>query len=286
LPAPQLGDGIFIKPESLQRTGSFKLRGACAVLADGATGEVVTASAGNHGLGIAVAAGALGRRALVVVPASTPAVKRDGIRALGAALQVSGRGYDEAEAIARALARERGVPFISPYDDDAVIFGNGTTTAEEILADRPEVRQVIAPVGGGGLVAGLARAFAGSGVALVGVEPAANCGMAESLACGRALTEYRGGPTLCEGLEGAVAERTFEAARAAGVEMVLVSEVEVRRALAFSYRQLGLILEPSAAVVVAALRTGACVPARPAVAILTGSNIEPELLDAVLREEP
>src|SRR5262249_9771309 len=116
VPAPALGSGVFLKLESLQRTGSFKLRGACAVLAGLGASEAVTASAGNHGLGIAYAARALDRRVTVVVPELTPPVKRNGIAALGAEVKVAGRIYDEAEAAARQLARERGLPFVSPYD--------------------------------------------------------------------------------------------------------------------------------------------------------------------------
>jgi threonine dehydratase len=280
VPAPALGEGVWLKLESLQRTGAFKLRGACAALAQAGTGEVVTASAGNHGLGVAVAQRALGKRATVVVPRLTPAVKRDGIAALGADVRVEGATYDDAEAAARSLARERGVPFLSPYDDEAVIFGNGQTTGEEIRSELPKVAQVIAPIGGGGLMSGLTRAL--GGVELVGVQPEVNCAMHESLRLGRALTDYRGGETLCEGLEGATAENTYRIVRDAGVRTVLVSEAAVRRAIVFAYRTLGLIVEPSAAVGIAALRDGVLEPKTPCVIVVTGSNIEPELLDGLL----
>jgi threonine dehydratase len=280
VPAPALGEGVWLKLESLQRTGAFKLRGACASLAQAGTAEVVTASAGNHGLGVAVAQRALGKRATVVVPRLTPAVKRDGIAALGADVRVEGATYDDAEAAARQLARERGVPFLSPYDDEAVIFGNGQTTGEEIRSDLPKVAQVLAPIGGGGLMSGLTRAL--GGVELVGVQPEVNCAMHESLRLGRALTEYRGGETLCEGLEGATAENTYRIVRDAGVRTVLVSEAAVRRAIIFAYRVLGLIVEPSAAVGMAALREGILEPKTPCVIVVTGSNIEPELLDGLL----
>ncbi|HJZ87398.1 MAG TPA: pyridoxal-phosphate dependent enzyme [Polyangia bacterium] len=282
--APALGNGVWLKLECLQRTGSFKLRGACAALASTSAREVVTASAGNHGLGIALAARALARRATVFVPETTPAVKRDGIAALGTEVRVAGTGYDHAEAAARAWAAERSLPFVSPYDDEAVIFGNGGTTGEEILSQRPEVAQVVTPIGGGGLAAGLLGALAGRGVVLAGVQPAQNCAMAESLRLGRALTRYTGGPTLCEGLEGAVGERTYRALAAAGVEITLVDDAAVRRAIGFAYREIGLVLEPSAAIGLAALREGLLEPRSPCVVIATGANIEPDLLDQVLRQ--
>src|SRR5262245_57684603 len=159
--APALGQGVWLKLECLQRTGSFKLRGACAALATTPAREIVCASAGNHGLGVALAARALDRRATVVVPKTTPAVKRDGIAALGAEVRVTGANYDLAEAAARALAAERGVTFVSAFDDEAVIFGNGQTTGEEIRAALPEVAQVVAPIGGGGLMAGLCAGLPG-----------------------------------------------------------------------------------------------------------------------------
>jgi threonine dehydratase len=281
---PALAPGVHLKLESLQRTGSFKLRGACAALAGTGATEVVAASAGNHGLGLAFAARALGRRATVVVPRQTPEVKRGGMRALGAEVLVRGDTYDQAEAAARVLAGERGVPFISPYDDDAVVFGNGGTTAEEILDALPGVEQVIAPIGGGGLIAGLGAVLAPRGVDLVGVEPASNCAMAESLRLGRALTTYEGGHTLCEGLEGAVAERTYAAVARAGVRVVLVDEAAVRRAIVFAYRQLGIVVEPSAAVGIAALRERLLAPRSACAVVVTGSNIEPDLLDTLLQQ--
>src|SRR5262249_61590533 len=153
-----------------------------------------------------------------------------------------------------------------------------------IRARRPEVAQVVTPIGGGGLAAGLLGALAGRGVVLAGVQPAQNCAMAESLRLGRALTRYTGGPTLCEGLEGAVGERTYRALAAAGVEITLVDDAAVRRAIGFAYREIGLVLEPSAAIGLAALREGLLEPRSPCVVIATGANIEPDLLDQVLRQ--
>jgi threonine dehydratase len=288
--APALGERVWLKLESLQRTASFKLRGA-ALRLDALTAEerargVVAASAGNHGQGVALAGGHLGVRTAVVVPTAAPAVKKRAMAAYGAEVIERGGGYDEAEAAARAIAAERGAVFVSPFDDPWVIRGNGGTLAEEILADRPDVALVVCPVGGGGLIGGLATVLAPRGVRVVGVQPAANCAMAESLRDGRAYTTYAGQPTLAEGCEGAVAEATYRLCREHGVTVALVDEAAIRRALAFAYRQLGQICEATAAVAIAGVREGVVAsPARGAtVVVVSGGNVEPALVDEVLRE--
>lgn len=286
-PVVRAPSGILVKGEGLQRTGSFKVRGAVAKLATlGPDREVVTASAGNHGLGVAFAAKALGLRATVVVSEMAPDVKRRGIEALGARLLVHGSGYDEAEAHARDLAGE-GV-FVSGFDDEHVMLGNGGTTALELseqLGGLGPGDLVVIPVGGGGLAAGLGAVLARSGARLVGVEPESNCAMHASFAAGSAKTSYpEGGPTLAEGLEGAVSERTYELCREALEEIVLVSEERIRAAIARAYRDLGLVLEPSAAVSPAAVWDGlTAADGGRVVCIASGSNIDPDLLDDCLR---
>jgi threonine dehydratase len=279
------GAGAWLKLESLQATGSFKLRGAAVKLARlGAAVRargVVAASAGNHGLGMALAARRFGVPLTVVVPESAARVKVDGIARLGADVVRAGAGYVEAEVRAQALAVERGVPFVSPFDDDDVIEGNGAWLGEELYAQRA-VARVIVPVGGGGLIAGLARALQPRGVEVIGVQPRANCAMHDSFVGGAALTAYAGGATVCDGLEGAVAARTYEIARAYVRRVVLVDEDEVLAAMAYAYRELGLIVEPSAAVGIAAVRGGHA-PADDATAIVvTGANVDAELLDRAL----
>jgi threonine dehydratase len=293
VPCPALGRGaaeVALKLECLQRTGSFKLRGAVAKLASlepaALARGVVASSAGNHGAGVALAARARGAAATVVVPRTTPANKRQRIAALGGAVVVAGDGYDEAEREARRLAAERGAVFVSPFDDEAVIAGNGDGLARELLAQQPAVRRVVCPVGGGGLIGGLARQLAPRGVSVVGVQPEANCAMFESLRRGAALTEYHGRPTLAEGCEGAVAERTFALVARHVAAIGLVEEPAIRRAVAFAYRRLGIVVECSAAVALAGLREGAVAAAEdgPTVVVVTGGNIEPELLDQILAE--
>jgi threonine dehydratase len=295
VPAPALGRrtgaDIWLKLENLQRTGSFKIRGAAARLAalsieaaGGRPRRVVAASAGNHGLGIAQAARAFGIDATVLVSAQTPEVKRAGIAALGAKVEVAGATYDEAEAVARArAAADPDLVFVSAFDDDHVIAGNGGLLAREILAQLPDVQAIVVPVGGGGLAGGIGVEVVPRGIKVLGVSPEANCAMRRSLDEGRAFTTYEGGPTLAEGLEGAVSERTFQMARDYFPEIVLTSEVAIRQAIVYAYRTLGILCEASSAPALAALLDDAGpVRGRRTVVVITGGNIEPDLLDQLL----
>jgi threonine dehydratase len=278
--------GCFLKLESLQATGSFKLRGAAVKLtrlpAEVRARGVVAASAGNHGLGVALAASRLGVRATVIVSRGSAQVKRQGMAALGAEVIVSAGDYVQAEREAIALASSSGRAFVSPFDDDDVIAGNGEWLATELLGQQPGVRRVVAPIGGGGLIAGLGRTLAPRGVQVIGVQPRVNCAMYESFAQERALVDYEGGPTLCEGLEGAVAERTYQVAKQHVDSIVLVDEDEVLRAIAFAYRVLGLLVEPSSAVVLAAAASGRILAEDDTALIVTGSNIDAEVLERAL----
>jgi threonine dehydratase len=286
--APLLGAGVHLKLENLQRTGSFKLRGALARLTALAEAErargVVTASAGNHGMGVALAARLLDVRAVVFVSRLTPDVKRRGIEQLGATVIVDGANYDEAEAVARTRAEDTGAVFVSAYDDEHVIAGNGDSLGQELLAQAPSLAQVVCPVGGGGMIAGLARTLMPRGIDVIGVQPAVNCAMHDSLAAGRALTVYAGGATIAEGCEGAVAERTFAFVRDHGVRVARLDESAIRRAVATCYRQFGVIAEPSAAVAVAGLLEHTVAPSTRGMTavIVSGGNIEPALLDEIL----
>src|SRR5205814_7536851 len=165
--------------------------------------------------------------------------------------------------------------FVSAFDDDYVIAANGGLLAREILAQLPDVELIVVPVGGGGLAGGIGVEVVPRGIRILGVSPEVNCAMKRSLDEGRAYTTYDGGPTLAEGLEGAVSERTFGMARDYFPEITLVSEVAIRRAVVYAYRTLGLICEASAAVPLAALLDEIIdIHARRVVVVLTGSNIE------------
>lgn len=296
VPAPALGRltgaDVWLKLESLQRTGSFKLRGAAARLAalvderDPAQGRarVIAASAGNHGLGVALAAQSFGVDATILVSAQTPEVKRAGIAALGAAVEVVGATYDEAEAEARRrAASDPELRFVSAFDDDHVIAGNGGLLAREMLAQLPDVEVVVVPVGGGGLAGGIGVEVVPRGIRILGVSPEVNCAMRRSLDEGQAYTTYHGGPTLAEGLEGAVSERTFRMARDYFPDVTLVSEIAIRKAIVYAYRKLGILCEASAAPALAALlEQPEAVRGRRVVLLITGGNIEPDLLDQLL----
>ncbi|HEX2659804.1 MAG TPA: pyridoxal-phosphate dependent enzyme [Polyangia bacterium] len=296
VPAPALGRrtgaDVWLKLESLQRTGSFKLRGAlarlCAVARDASAAadrpRVIAASAGNHGLGVALAAQALAIDATILVSAQTPELKRAGIQALGARVEVAGATYDEAEAAARArAAADPGLVFVSAFDDDYVIAGNGGLLAREIMAQLPDVEQIVVPVGGGGLAGGIGVEAVPRGIRVLGVSPEVNCAMRRSLDEGRAYTTYQGGPTLAEGLEGAVSERTFAMARDYFPDIALVSETAIRRAIVYAYRSVGILCEASAAPALAALlEDPGLVRGRRVVVLISGGNIEPALLDQLL----
>lgn len=288
-PLLPLADGVWAKAESLQRTGSFKLRGAAARLAALTDEErargVVAASAGNHGLGIARAAQAFGVAATVVVPEIAPEVKRSGIAAHGATVVVHGRGYDQAALHAKDLAGRSGAIAVSGFDDEHVIAGSGTL-GQDLLEDAGGLGSgdlVVVPVGGGGLASGLIGALHGTGATLIGVEPETNHAMRASIDRGEAIVDYpEGGETIAEGLEGAVSERTFAICREGLAEIVLVSEDAMRAAIARAYREHGLVLEASAAAALAAL-DGVHAGGRRVLCILSGSNVEPDALDEALR---
>jgi len=276
--------GCMLKLEFLQRTGSFKLRGACVALARlhaaGAT-SVIAASAGNHGLGVACAAQVLGMSATIVVPQSSAQNKREKIAALGAILVIEGADYDEAEAIAKRRASEEGVVFVSPFDDDDVMAGNGGWLARELLAQMPALRRVVVPVGGGGLVGGLLAVLAPHGVEVLGVQPRSASAMARSLVEGGPIL-VDGGATIASGLDGGISARTYEIAREHALRMILVEEDEILPAVAWAYRELGQLIEPASATVLAAALAKKLTLDASTVVVLTGGNLEGALLDRAL----
>jgi threonine dehydratase len=286
---PGAGAPVHLKLETLQETGSFKVRGAFNAIAaldpEVRRRGVMAASAGNHGQGVAFAAARFGIAATVFVPASAPAVKKRRIAALGATLHEVAGGYDEAELEARAAALEAGTALVHAYSDPDVVAGQGTVGLE-IAADLPGVGTLVVPVGGGGLIGGVgtvARAL-GSGVRVVGVQTEATRAMHDSLAAG-VLRSPPIGDTICEGLEGDVDARSFALAQRVVDEMVLVSEDGVRHAIRWLYDEEGIVAEGSAAVVVAALLEGRLSgTAGPIAAVLTGRNLDGRRLAALLAE--
>jgi threonine dehydratase len=283
------GTEVWLKLETQQRTGSFKLRGAYNAIASLSEDErargLVTASAGNHGQGVALAASLLGARALVFVPASAPEAKKRRIARWGAELREIEGGYDEAHHAAEAHARRTGATFVHAFSDPAVMAGQGTVGLE-IIQELPEVRTIIVPIGGGGIVGGIgivARAM-GTGIRVVGVQTEETSAMHASLAAGR-LVSPAYGETLCEGLSGDVDERSLALAAEVVDEVVLVTEDAVRRAMRRLFEEEGIVAEGSAAVGVAAVLEGAIERVGgPAVVVLTGGNVDGARLAAILGE--
>lgn len=283
------GAEVFLKLENQQRTGAFKLRGAVNALAalppEARARGVVTASAGNHGMGVAWAARALGVPASVFVPARAVATKRRRIARFGADLREVPGGYDEAHHAGEEHARATGLPFVNAFSDFHVVAGQGTVGLE-VLAELPEVRTLVVPAGGGGLVGGIgvvARAL-GRGVRVVGVQTEATTALHDSLAAGE-LRSPPVVPTLCEGLSGDIDERALELAMRVVDEVVLVSEAAVRRAIRQLYVEEGVVAEASAAVGTAALVEGAVSGLRgPVAVVVSGGNIDAALLAAILSE--
>jgi threonine dehydratase len=287
--APQLGNGVSAKVETVEPTGSFKVRGGLAAVS--ATLEqdpgraVVAASAGNHGLGVAFAASKLGARVTVVVPTGASAAKVSALRQFEVRLVLHGEGYREAETHALDLAAREGSRYVSPYNDPDVIAGQ-STLARELAEQVPELGTVVVPCGGGGLLSGVILALAGSGVRIVGVESEASPSMSAAVAAG-GIVPINVEPTVADGLAGNLEPGavTVDIALEHHVEILTVSESDIRSAMAFSAHKMGLVLEGAGAVGVAALRAGVVAPdadGRATVVILTGRNVAPKLLSEVL----
>jgi threonine dehydratase len=278
--APDLGERVWLKLETLQPTGSFKIRGALAAMAAAPDGQVVTASAGNHGLALARAATLLGRDATVVVAADASRAKVNRLRGMPIRLVEHGRGYDEAERAALDLA-SRGATFVSAYNDSDVIAGQ-RTLGLELDPHFQGALTVVVPVGGGGLLAGLALWAAERGdVRLVGVEAAASTAFSASLAAGR-VVDVPIGETIADGLAGGLeaGSVTVDIVRDSGaVEMVTVGEGELLAAIAHLHREHGLVVEGAGAAAVAAVRSGkAGAPDGLVVALVTGRNVTDQVL--------
>lgn len=280
--AKELGSEIFLKLECFQATGSFKLRGAMARLsalnAEERERGILTVSAGNHGLAVAFCADALKLDATIVVPESASRAKVEAISRYNVRLIERGSDYDEAEGAARAMESETGKTFVSPYNDAEVIAGQGTI-ALEILEDVGQLDALVAPVGGGGLIAGLAIAAKAlnPNIKVYGAEPAATPTMHEALLAGRivAIDEDQ---TIADGLAGNIEQGsiTFPIIQQLVEGIITVSEGEIEEALVKFARQEHVIVEGSAAVSLAALQSSGLEGQRIA-AVISGRNISLDL---------
>ncbi|MEY2733788.1 MAG: hypothetical protein RL340_847, partial [Gemmatimonadota bacterium] len=273
------GGEVLLKLECLQDGGSFKLRGALhAMLAldDAARARgVVASSAGNHGIGIAMAAARLGVPATVFVPASAPAVKREKIAARGATVIATEPTYDAAEAAARAFATATGATFVSPCTGRTLLAGAGTV-ALEVMTARPDVATLVVCVGGGGLSGGVGGYLrdAAPAVRIVGAQSVRTNAMSLALASGRA-TDIPDLPTLADGLAGLVDVEMLAQGRAALDAIVTVEEEGIAEAIRWLHTAHGVRVEGSGAVGVAALRSGRLRPeAFPVAVTVSGANID------------
>jgi threonine dehydratase len=275
---------VFLKLECWQRTRSFKMRGAANAVAllppEARTHGVVTASAGNHGQAVALAAAEAGIPATVFVPADAPGTKKGRIRSSGATLDESEPDYDAAERAAQAFARERGAFFIHGFSDPAVVAGQGTVGLE-VMEELPAVREIVVPVGGGGLAGGIGIAAAAEPIRIIGVQSSRTIAMYEALRAGRVI-ETPITPTLADGLAGCTDERAFALARRVLHELHLVEEAAIAAAIRDHHRHDGILVEGAAAVCAAALITVPLELRGPVVLIVSGGNIDGARLASLL----
>ncbi|GAA0356078.1 threonine ammonia-lyase [Actinoallomurus spadix] len=284
----KVGGPVLLKAENLQRAGSFKARGAYVRIARLSAEErargVVAASAGNHAQGVALAATLLGCRSVVFMPEGAPLPKVAATRAYGAEVVFGGPGVDACLAAATAYARENGAVFIHPFDHPDVVAGQGTVGLE-ILEQYPDVRTIVVPVGGGGLVAGIAAAVKEPrpDVRVVGAQAERAAAFPPSLAAGRPVS-VAPSATMADGIAvGRPGDLTFELVSKLVDSVVTVSEETISRALLNCLERSKQVVEPAGAVGVAALLDRPHMFEPPVVTVLSGGNIDPLLLSKVLR---
>ena len=284
----RVGARVFLKPEVLQRTGSFKFRGAFNKLSSipmsARGGGVVAFSSGNHAQGVAAAAQILNMRATIVMPSDAPLSKRERTKSYGAEVVLYDRDREDREAIARDIAGQRGATLVPPYDDPMVIAGQGTVgreIAEDMAALGVAPDIVVAPVSGGGLIAGVATAVkARFPQALVtSAEPEAFDDHARSLRAGRREPHASSGRTICDALMASIpGEITFAINSRLLAKGVTASDAEVGTAVGFAFRELKLVVEPGGAVGLAALLAGHIdAKGRNVVIVLSGGNVDADL---------
>jgi len=283
------GVPTWLKCENQQRAGSYKVRGAYTRIARLSADErkrgVVAASAGNHAQGVALAAGLLGARATVFMPEGAPLPKVTATRGYGAAIEYAGTSVDDALDAAKQFAAETGAVFIHPFDHPDIIAGQGTVGLE-ILEQLPATATIVTAVGGGGLISGLSVAVKAirPDVRVVGVQAAGAAAFPPSLAAGAPCKLARAA-TIADGI--AVlrpGDLTFAHVSKLVDDVVTVTDEDLSAALLVLLERHKMVVEPAGGAAVAALLTGACVPAKsgPAVAILSGGNIDPMLLLRVI----
>ena len=285
----RLGCRLYAKCELFQRTGSFKVRGAFSRLTlltpEQRAAGVVAFSSGNHAQAIALAGRELGVRTTIVMPSDAPALKVAATRGYGATVVPYDRHREDREAIARRLVAAEGATLVPPFDDDAVIAGQGTL-ALEFLEQTPELEVLVSPCGGGGLLSGLAVAALGSrpGIRLFGVEPEAGDDMRRSVAAGAPVT-IPVPVTIADALQTThPAERTLAIVRRFGVEILTVSDDELRHAMAVAAARLKVVVEPGGAAAFAAVLHDKVpdIAGRSVGVVFSGGNVDPSRFATLL----
>jgi threonine dehydratase len=293
----RIGAKVFLKPEILQRTGSFKFRGAfnklSSIPANARSSGVVAFSSGNHAQGVAAAAKILNMPATIVMPADSPALKRERTKSYGAEVVLYDRDREDREAIARDIAARRGATVVPPYDDPKVIAGQGTVGREigedlTALGVTPDI--VVAPVSGGGLIAGVATAIKARfpKTVVMSAEPDAFDDHARSLRAGRREPHKSEGRTICDALMASIpGEITFAINSKLLAKGVTATDAEVGEAISFAFRELKLVVEPGGAVGLAALLAGHIdARGKTVVIVLSGGNVDADLYARLIGGKP
>ncbi len=283
------GTSLFLKPENLQRTGAFKIRGALnAVLsleAEKGQRGIITASSGNHGQAVALAGAITGYPATVIMPEDASPAKVDAVRGYGARVIFCGTSSRERIEMAEDLCLSKGLTFIHPFDDPLVMAGQGTIGLE-IISDLPDVDNVLVPVGGGGLISGIATAIKETDpkIRITGVEPEQSNSMYLSIQAGE-RQQLDNIVSIADGLKTSIPGRnTFPVVQKYVDDIILVSEEEIRKAVLILLERCKILVEPSGAVTVAALISGRLsVKGLKSVCVLSGGNFSlPELGKVIL----
>jgi threonine dehydratase len=282
------GVPVFLKGEHLQPVGAFKVRGAYTaasrIPAELRARGLITYSSGNHGQAVAWAARRLNTRAVVVMPERAPAVKVEGVRRLGGEVIIAGNSSAERYTKAQQMVEEQGLIMVPPFESLEVIAGQGTCGLE-ILEQCPEVQTILVPVGGGGLIAGIACATAAlkPEVQVIGVEPVGAPKLARALEAGHPV-KLDHTESLADGLL-PLSIGTIPFGILSGIvrQSVLVDEAEIEEGLRFLYRQGGLSVEPSGAVTTAAVLAGRVQLSGPTVAVVSGGNVDPAVFQRLVQ---
>ncbi len=281
--AEMLGVPVYFKPENEQPTGAFKLRGAWTFISrlssDARRQGVITYSSGNHGQAVAYVAQRMGLRAVVVMPETAPRAKVDGVRRWNGEVEFAGRTSEDRYARAAAMAEDQGLTVVPPYDHPDIIAGQGTVGLE-IAEDLEDVACVAVPVGGGGLLAGIATALAAlrPDAGIVAVEPVGSAALAAALSAGRPVRLDRTASIADGLLPLSVGRVTFDHVRDR-VTAVQVSEEAIGESTVWLNRQGGVRAEPSGAVTTAAVRSGVLHPNGPTVLVVSGGNVDVETVN-------